>query len=163
MTRPHWTAVERALWAGAILLFVHGSLDLRVDRSIEPSRIIPSTSIRPPTILPHNDGITAAARALLTGNPFRFDRTYPERMDYPVHDMSDVSDTNGPGLDKLPLFFGVVGPPFRAVVAESEHAVTRVVQSGETIGDFTVREIHRNALVLSHADSTITLTLRRPW
>jgi hypothetical protein len=163
LTRAHWIAVERALWAGAVLLFVYGSLDLRVDRSIEPSPIMPSAPIGPPAILPHNDGITAAARALLAGNPFRFDRTYPERMDDPAHDRSDVSDTNGSGLDALPLFFGVVGPPFRAVVAESEHSVTRVVQSGETIGDFTVQDIHRNALVLSRADSTVTLTLRRPW
>lgn len=163
MTGLHWIAVERVLWVGAILLVVHGALDLRVDRSVEPGPIMPSASIRPPAILPHDDVIAGAARSLLNGNPFRFDRTYPERMDYPVHDVSDVQDTNAAGLDVLPLFFGVVGPPYRAVVAESEHTVARVVQSGEAIGDFTVQDIQRNALVLSRADSTVTLTLRRPW
>jgi hypothetical protein len=105
------------------------------------------------------ESIDAASRAVIETDPFRFARR-PAAIAYRP-DLEGLAPPPRPPKPVLGLS-GVVG---NAALIDGipGHAATSIVRVGDTLGGLRIRRIGRDTVVVSGADTTWRLTVRRPW
>ncbi len=170
MTRRRW---ERVLWAAAMGVALGGWLRWR--DAVPGGASIPAGVAAAPGDPPRPAAsrLAAAGRSLAATNPFRLDRV-PAPVGYsrPL--------AGGPmGMGTLPppptytppppprpalAVTGIVGPPWQALlegVPGREGAVA--VRAGTVLGDLRVRSVTRDRVLVADADTSWTLSVRKPW
>jgi hypothetical protein len=105
------------------------------------------------------ESVDAAARIVTATDPFRLDRR-PTSVPYQP-DLEGVVPPPKPPKPQL-MVEGLVGG-MALVDGVPGHATTAIVQVGDTLGGLTIRRIGRDTVIVSSADTTWRLTLRRPW
>lgn len=109
-----------------------------------------------------DSAIHDAATQLDTDDPFR---TAHRPADIPYR--GDASGAPAPPPPPLPVLIveGIVGgPPWRAVLEGIPgHQSPTVVEAGQVIAQLRIRRITRDSVVVSSADTTWRLAVRRAW
>ncbi|HEY0025322.1 MAG TPA: hypothetical protein VGB24_20710 [Longimicrobium sp.] len=169
MTRRRW---ERVLWAAALAVALGGWLRWRdaVPRVRPVPAGVAGAPGDPPRPAPGR--LAAAARSVAAANPFRLDR-----VPAPVGYSRPLAGPMGMGTMPPPPTYtppppprpalavtGIVGPPWQALlegVPGREGAVA--VRAGTVLGDLRVRSVTRDRVVVAGADTSWTLSVRKPW
>ncbi|MGH7720461.1 MAG: hypothetical protein ACREON_16645 [Gemmatimonadaceae bacterium] len=115
---------------------------------------------------PDADTLESAALAVVESDPFRLERRPASAIYRPELEGAPLEALPPPPPPKPMLTLGGVagGPPWEAVVdgiPGREGPV--VVRAGQALGDFRVRSVGRDTVVIQGADTVWRLTLRKPW
>lgn len=153
------TRIEWGLWAGTVVCaacavvgwftgaprlvaVTHAEMNHMVDAVVVPA-----------------ESVDAAARIVAATDPFRLDRR-PTSVPYQP-DLEGAVPPPKPPKPQL-VVEGLVGAT-ALVDGVPGRAATAIVQVGDTLGGLTIRRIGRDTVIVSGADTTWRLTLRRPW
>jgi hypothetical protein len=105
------------------------------------------------------ESIDAAARVVAATDPFRLDR-HPASVAYRP-DLEGVAPPPKPPKPQLVLE-GLVGGA-ALVDGAPGHPATAIVHVGDTLGGLRIRRVGRDTVIVTGADTTWRLTLRRTW
>jgi hypothetical protein len=171
VSRRQW---ERLLWVAALAAALGGWLRWRGAVAEEPSAAagVASAPADPPAV--SLTRLANAGRSIAAGNPFRLDRV-PAPLGFPRPGANPMG--MGMGMPPMPEPYvppappkprlyvsGIVGPPWQALlegVPGHEGAVP--VRAGTVVGDFRIRSVTRDQVVVVGADTTWRLPVRKPW
>ncbi|HSY80324.1 MAG TPA: hypothetical protein VK807_01095 [Gemmatimonadaceae bacterium] len=105
------------------------------------------------------ESIDAAARVVAATDPFRLDR-HPASVAYRP-DLEGVAPPPKPPKPQLVLE-GLVGGA-ALIDGAPGHPATTIVHVGDTLGGLRIRRVGRDTVIVTGADTTWRLTLRRAW
>jgi hypothetical protein len=158
--------MERALWMATVLLLGAGvmrwqrsAIDLQTAPATSDSRVLSIERLDP-------DTLEDAAIAVVDADPFRLDRRPANVVYSPELEGAPPPAPPPPPPPKPVLTVAGVagGPPWEAVVdgIPGRDGLT-VVRTGQLVGEFRIRSVGRDTVVIQGADTLWRLTLRKPW
>ena len=157
--------LDLLLWAATCALATVAGIAWQ--RAVPPVMVSRPTLPSAPRALRHidPDSLSAAASAVVAGDPFRLDR-HPATVAYrPELDGAPPPPSPPkPPHPALTLTGIVGGPPWEALlsgVPGREGSV--LVRTGDTLGSLKIRAVGRDTVVVQGVDTTWRLTLVRPW
>ena len=154
---------ERMLWLGTIGALAFGALGwrgARVHAEVPPTPMIASVPVYD---WPSKDTVQRAARLTTERNPFRLDRR-PATMPFGAQLEGTPPPPPPPPRPPIVLVGILGGPPWQAVLqGVPGHTGNVVARAGEVFGDFHVRTVRRDTVIVQGADTTWRLTIRRAW
>lgn len=165
MTRAAW---EKALWAAALVVAVWGWTQWRA--AVPAATPAADGGLgAPAAVRPWpRETLEDAAGVLAARDPFRLDRRPADARfvaTLPGVMTAAAMAPPPPPPERPPLaFVGVVGPPWEALVEGipgREGAV--LVRAGDRVGNYRVRSVRPDLVVVQGPDTTWRLTLRNPW
>lgn len=165
MSRARW---EQALWAAAVLVALWGWMAWR-GAVPAPQGVADAPLAAPPAAAAWSRAtLQDAAGIVAARDPFRLDRRPAD-----VRFVATLPGVGPPPSMAPPpppperpnlAFVGIVGPPWEALVEGfpgREGAV--LVQAGERVGNYRVRSIRPDLVVVQGPDTTWRLTLKGTW
>jgi hypothetical protein len=105
------------------------------------------------------ESVDAAARVVAATDPFRLDR-HPASVAYRP-ELEGVAPPPKPPKPQLVLE-GLVGGA-ALIDGAPGHPATAIVHAGDTLGGLCIRRVGRDTVIVTGADTTWRLTLRRTW
>ena len=152
---------ERWLWVTVVVATVSGVARISAIAPSPTDAAIPIDTTafrRGPT---QDRRLGEEGRAVRTNNPFHLDRR-PADVPYSPNWQPTAAPASEP-LPTLELLGILGGPPWRAIIGGLPGTTSDVVaQAGQTIGDFTIRSVQRDSVVVQTPDTVWVLTLNRP-
>jgi hypothetical protein len=162
---------EAALWLLAAVLLAVGASRWRGAALAEsPAAATAVGTVPPEPVRVPAERLSAAARTVAGGNPFRLDRApapvgFAQPEDGGMMGGGMPPPYQPPPPPRPPLAVsGIAGPPWRAVlegVPGRDGGV--VVQRGDVLDDLRIREVTATTVVVAAPDTVWRLTLRRTW
>jgi len=156
--------LERSLWLGATCLAIgagiRGSRAARVSEAAADP--VPPGSVARSSFPPESLG--AWAQSAIAADPFRLERRPSAVRFDPTRPAVEEEPAPPPPPPALTLLGTVGGPPWQALLSGIPgKSGTVVAQAGDLLGGVTVQAVSRDSAVVSWADTTWTLVVRRPW
>lgn len=150
--------IEIALWVATATFGVGAGIAGRMT-SASPVDAARGAPIVADPRAPDADSLAASARALADGDPFRLDHR-PTAVAY----RPELEGVTPPPRPPKPVLVveGVVG---RSALLDGVpgRPVTALVHAGDTLGGLRVRRITPDTVIVSDADTTWRLIVRRLW
>ncbi len=157
--------VERVLWGLALATLGAGFLAAAaaVPRANTVSVALPIVPTAPHRIAP--ESLAAAARAIAVQDPFRLERK-PAAVPYraALEGMPPPPPAPRPPKPALVLAGIVGGPPWQALIEGlpgRDGAV--LLRQGDRIGEFRVRAVGSDTVIVQGQDTIWKLVLKEPW
>lgn len=154
--------VERACWAATAVAGVVGLLTARLPAG--PTA--PGGSVPPVQLTVNRPGSSSLNRwAALVNARDVFQLAGVLEDDWGYAGEAEVNQApEPPPVPPLTLVGVLGGPPWEALVAGvPDHAGSILVREGDRVAGFQVVRVARDTVRLQGADTTLILTLRRPW
>jgi hypothetical protein len=153
------TLVERCMLLSAVALTTLACVEWVTNVPGRIGSVHPVIGLVPDVGVPPSESIDSAAKVAAATDPFRLDRR-PSSVPYRP-DLEGIAPPAKPPKPALGLG-GLVGNA-ALVDGVPGRGTTAIVHTGDTLGGLRIRRIGRDTVIVTGADTTWRLTLRRAW